>query len=196
MENLVFTAKKRPKPVSINETAVMRVSAETYNTLRELHSLTGLPMIQILQKITAYAIENMVILEPDMNAEEPDLQEDGDELDRILQIAETLERILGELSAEKPSKRQRGTKSRRYGCKLKGGVLMEQMLYTVKEVAQILKCNPTRVYGLKDAGLLPFLKLGQLKCRREAVEEFLRKYEGYDVSDPNNIVPLEVGAEE
>ena len=43
MENLVFTAKKRPKPVSINETAVMRVSAETYNTLRELHSLTGLP---------------------------------------------------------------------------------------------------------------------------------------------------------
>ena len=113
MENLIFTAKKRPKPVSINETTVMRVSAETYNTLRELHALTGLPMIQILQKITAYAIENMVILEPDMNAEEPDLQEGGDELDRILQIAETLERILGELSAEKPSKRQRGTKSRR-----------------------------------------------------------------------------------
>lgn len=49
-----------------------------------------------------------------------------------------------------------------------GGVLMEPMLYTVKEVAQILKCNATRVYGLKDAGLLPFLKLGQLKCRREA----------------------------
>lgn len=70
---------------------------------------------------------------------------------------------------------------------------MEQMLYTVKEVAQILKCNATRVYGLKDAGLLPFLKLGQLKCRREAVEEFLRKYEGYDVSDPNNIIPLEQG---
>ena len=46
---------------------------------------------------------------------------------------------------------------------------MEPMLYTVKEVAQILKCNATRVYGLKDAGLLPFLKLGQLKCRREAL---------------------------
>ena len=27
-----------------------------------------------------------------------------------------------------------------------GGVLMEPMLYTVKEVAQILKCNATRVY--------------------------------------------------
>ena len=68
---------------------------------------------------------------------------------------------------------------------------MEPMLYTVKEVAQILKCNATRVYGLKDAGLLPFLKLGQLKCRREAVEEFLRKY----VSDPNNIIPREQGEE-
>ena len=65
---------------------------------------------------------------------------------------------------------------------------MEPMLYTVKEVAQILKCNATRVHGLKDAGLLP-------KCRREAVEEFLRKYEGYDVSDPNNIIPLEQGEE-
>ena len=67
---------------------------------------------------------------------------------------------------------------------------MEPILYTVQEVAKILKCNPSRVYELKKAGLLPFLKLGQLKCRREAVEEFLRKYEGYDVSDPNNIVPL------
>lgn len=28
---------------------------------------------------------------------------------------------------------------------------MEPMLYTVKEVAQILKCNATRVYKLKDA---------------------------------------------
>ena len=46
---------------------------------------------------------------------------------------------------------------------LKGGVLMEPMLYTVKEVAQILKCNATRVYGLKDAGLLPFLKPAHVK---------------------------------
>lgn len=68
---------------------------------------------------------------------------------------------------------------------------MEPMLYTVKEVAEILKCNPTRVYGLKDAGLLPFLKLGQLKCRREALIAFLEKYEGYDVSDPYHITPLQ-----
>ena len=112
MENLVFTAKPRPKPVSVNETAVMRVSADTYNTLRELHILTGLPMIQILQKITTFAMENAVILEPDMN-DEPELQESEPELDKILQIAETLERALGNLMQEKPAKRQRGTKSRR-----------------------------------------------------------------------------------
>ena len=69
-------------------------------------------MIQILQKITTFAMENAVILEPDMN-DEPELQESEPELDKILQIAETLERALGNLMQEKPTKRQRGTKSRR-----------------------------------------------------------------------------------
>ena len=73
---------------------------------------------------------------------------------------------------------------------------MEPMLYTVHEVAKILKCNPNRVYDLRKAGLLPFLKLGSLKCRKEALEEFLRKYEGYDVSDPYNVVPLKVDDED
>jgi excisionase family DNA binding protein len=73
---------------------------------------------------------------------------------------------------------------------------MNQMLYTVPEVAEILKCNQTRVHNLRKAGLIPFMKLGQYKCRREALEEFLRKAEGYDVSDPFNIVPLEVNADE
>jgi hypothetical protein len=44
---------------------------------------------------------------------------------------------------------------------------------------------------LNKAGLLPFLKLGQLKCRREALIAFLEKYEGYDVSDPYHITPLQ-----
>ncbi|WP_458397448.1 helix-turn-helix domain-containing protein [Anaerotignum sp.] len=66
------------------------------------------------------------------------------------------------------------------------------MLYTVPEVAKILKCNQTKVNNLRKAGLLPMLKLGQYKVRREALEEFLRKAEGFDVSDPYNIKPLEV----
>ncbi len=67
---------------------------------------------------------------------------------------------------------------------------MEPMLYTVQEVAKILKCNTAMVYKLRKAGLLPFLKLGQYKCRRETLEEFLRKYEGYDITEPENVCML------
>ena len=58
---------------------------------------------------------------------------------------------------------------------------MEDMLYTVKEVSEILKTCPAYVYKLRDAGLLKFLKLGSYKCRKTALEEFLAKYEGFDV---------------
>lgn len=68
---------------------------------------------------------------------------------------------------------------------------MEKMLYTVAEAAEVLMCNPGTVYKLRNAGLLPFLKLGRLKCRREALEEFLKKYEGYDITDPMDVKPLQ-----
>ena len=71
--------------------------------------------------------------------------------------------------------------------------MKERLLYTVPEVAKILRCNPNRVYDLNKAGLLPFLKLGQLKCRRETLIAFLEKYEGYDVSDPYNVTILQTG---
>lgn len=67
---------------------------------------------------------------------------------------------------------------------------MEKMLYTVAEAAEALQCNESTVYKLKKAGLIPFLKLGRYKCRKESLEEFLRKYEGYDITDPQNIKPL------
>lgn len=69
---------------------------------------------------------------------------------------------------------------------------MEPKIYTVKEVAKILKTSPDNVYALYHAGVLPMLKLGSLKCRRETLEAFLQRVEGFDVSDPYNIVPLEV----
>ena len=73
---------------------------------------------------------------------------------------------------------------------------MEKLLYTVPEVAQILRCNPRRVYDLNKAGLLPLLKLGQLKCRRETLIAFLEKYDGYDVSDPYNVTILQTGTDD
>lgn len=64
------------------------------------------------------------------------------------------------------------------------------MLYTVKEVSEIIKTNPTFVYRLINCGKLPAIKLGTYKVRKEALEEFLKEHEGMDATDPNNIRPL------
>lgn len=68
---------------------------------------------------------------------------------------------------------------------------MEDMLYTVAETAQILKCNVAFVHKLRQAGLIRFLKLGCYKCRREELEKFLLENEGKDLTDPFNIKELE-----
>lgn len=65
------------------------------------------------------------------------------------------------------------------------------MLYTVPEVAKILKTNVEYVYKLQRAGIIKFMKLGRLKCRKKSLEEFLSKYDGCDVTDPSNIQPLD-----
>lgn len=64
---------------------------------------------------------------------------------------------------------------------------MEDMLYTVQEVAEILKTNVDYVYKLQRAGILRFMKVGRLKCRKSTLEEFLAKYDGKDISDPFNV---------
>lgn len=68
---------------------------------------------------------------------------------------------------------------------------MEEMLYTVPEVAAILKTNVDYVYKLQKAGLIRFMKMGRLKCRKSTLEEFLEKYDGLDISDPFNVQELE-----
>lgn len=65
------------------------------------------------------------------------------------------------------------------------------MLYTAQEVAKILKTNVDYVHKLRKAGLIPFLKMGQYKCRRSTLEKFLEEYEGKDVTNPKNIMNLE-----
>lgn len=58
------------------------------------------------------------------------------------------------------------------------------MLLTIKEVSEVLKTNVTYVHRLRKAGLLPCIKLGTYKVRKEALEAFLQKYEGYDLTVP------------
>ena len=67
---------------------------------------------------------------------------------------------------------------------------MEPILYTVPEIAKLLKTNADYVHKLRKAGLLPFLKLGQYKCRREALEKFLAENEGKDLTNPEEIKKL------
>ena len=66
----------------------------------------------------------------------------------------------------------------------------EKLLYTVKEVSEIIHTNPTYVYQLINSKLLPALKLGSYKIRHESLVNFLQQYEGKDSTDPNNIISL------
>lgn len=70
---------------------------------------------------------------------------------------------------------------------------MEELLYTVPQVASILHSNINYVHKLRKAGLIPFMKLGQYKCRKQALEKFLIECEGKDVTDPFNIRELHNG---
>ena len=65
------------------------------------------------------------------------------------------------------------------------------MVFTVPEIAKILKVNVDYVHKLRKAGLLKFMKLGKYKCRKVTLEKFLENYEGKDVTHPDNIHDLE-----
>lgn len=66
----------------------------------------------------------------------------------------------------------------------------EKLLYTVKETAGTLGVNVHVVYELIKKGLLPAMKLGSLKIRKETIIDFIIKYEGMDLSDLDNIIEL------
>ena len=73
---------------------------------------------------------------------------------------------------------------------------MEDLLFTVPEVAAILKTNTDYVHKLRRAGLLQFMKIGRFKCRKSTLENFLAKYDGFNITDPDNIKKIEEGEEE
>ncbi len=65
---------------------------------------------------------------------------------------------------------------------------MDKLVYTVKEVSQIIHTNQSYVYTLINTGLLPALKLGSYKIRRESLVKFLTEYEGKDLTNPKEFV--------
>ncbi len=73
---------------------------------------------------------------------------------------------------------------------MKNAKSTDPVVYSVKEVSWMLHTNAAFIYGLIKQGILPALKLGSLRVRKEALEEFLREYEGMDLSDLENIKPI------
>lgn len=55
------------------------------------------------------------------------------------------------------------------------------MLLTVREVARELRVNTNMAYRLVNSGLLPSIRIGSIKARPEALEQFLVTYEGEDI---------------
>lgn len=49
----------------------------------------------------------------------------------------------------------------------------DELLYTVTEVAKLLKVNRTFVYDLINQGELPAVKIGSLKIRKQTLEKYL-----------------------
>lgn len=65
-------------------------------------------------------------------------------------------------------------------------------LYTIKEVAKLLKTNPNMVYALIDAGLIRPLKLGRLKVSEAELVSFINRNAGMDITDPFNPKVLDI----
>ena len=67
---------------------------------------------------------------------------------------------------------------------------MGDKLYNVVEIAEILNIGKNRVYDSVNSGILLSSYLGGDKVRSKSLDEFMEKYDGYDLSDLDNIKQL------
>lgn len=66
-------------------------------------------------------------------------------------------------------------------------------LYTVSEVAKIMRTNQAYVYSLIKSKKLPAITtLGSMKVRHETLYNFLVANEGNDLTDPYDVKPYDV----
>lgn len=68
----------------------------------------------------------------------------------------------------------------------------DKIIFTVKEVAEILHSSPNYIYSLIEKGYLPAIKLGSIKILKSTLERFLIENEGNDLSDINNIKKINI----
>ena len=65
---------------------------------------------------------------------------------------------------------------------------VEPKVYTVKEAAKLLQVGINRVYELINSGALKVIRLGYIKVPAVEIDNFIERYTGKDLSDPNHIV--------
>jgi len=58
----------------------------------------------------------------------------------------------------------------------------DDVVYTVKEVADILHVNKNYVYNLINKNLIPVMKFKSYRIRRSSLIKFLNEYENVDLS--------------
>lgn len=63
---------------------------------------------------------------------------------------------------------------------------METILYTVKEAAELLKCNENTVNSLINSNMLQCIIIGRRKIPRAELLKFIEVNLGQDVTDPFN----------
>lgn len=68
---------------------------------------------------------------------------------------------------------------------------MEDILFTAKETAKLLKTDEPTVRRLINKRLLKALKLGRLKIRKAEIDRFLEWAEGKDLSNLDNVTDLD-----
>lgn len=65
-----------------------------------------------------------------------------------------------------------------------------KLVYTVAEASELLGITKVRVYELIHSGILKGFKCGRMSVSLFAIQDFLKKYEGLDISNPKNITQL------
>ena len=69
---------------------------------------------------------------------------------------------------------------------------MSDVLYTVPEVAKQIKCSRGDTYALIKKGHIPALKIGSLKVRKSALDDFLKRMEGHEIDGSGEVVELKL----
>lgn len=69
---------------------------------------------------------------------------------------------------------------------------MIDMIYSVAEASKVLGVSKNRLYDLLKAGYIPYFKLGSMKIRESALNEFIKNTDYLDYTNAADVQRIEV----